>query len=120
MLASISMTLTLGRVILFPVTRSIDQKKTFAASEYRYGGLLLVAVCSFSRSAGIFSPMFHNSKNSQTCYAISFASMVTVVFKSRDIRQPVFASSANLANASGLAPGIKALTSRWLSVTVQP
>jgi hypothetical protein len=58
MLASISMSLTLGRVVLVPVMRSIDQKKPFAASEYPYGGLLPDAVCSFLRSGSmIFFPL---------------------------------------------------------------
>lgn len=52
----------------------------------------------------IFTPVYADT--------ISFAPMVTFVFKSRDIRQPVFASSASLANNSGVAPGMMALTSR--------
>ena len=55
MLASISMSLTLGRVIFLPVISPIDKKKTFAASEYLYRGLLLDAFCSFLRSEVMFS-----------------------------------------------------------------
>jgi len=42
----------------------------------------------------------------------SFASMVTVVFNSRDIRQPLLASSASFAKETWVAPGMEALTSR--------
>lgn len=60
MLANVSMSLALASVILLPVTRSIDKKNPFAASEERYRGLFLDASCSFFRLILMFAglPVF--------------------------------------------------------------
>ena len=56
MLASVSISFVLARVVFFPVTISIRPKNIFAAREYRYLGLARLARCSFLRSICILMP----------------------------------------------------------------
>ena len=50
MLARVSISFVLGRVVFLPVTMSINAKKTFAANEYLYLGLAREACRSFLKS----------------------------------------------------------------------
>src|SRR5690242_16446309 len=46
--------------------------------------------------------------------------MVILVLSTREIGHPALASAAALSKAALLPPGMRALTSRWLSVMVKP